>query len=186
MKKEGSEVVIHLDNSLIHVMTFDGIPPKMGESLGVAARAQKNALNGIFRRIAVGAALWVDKGGGELGFVEGFNIEHDMPQLATCAEQCALTVGIQSGYSGCCVGITVVAQRRQEPRHNLILPCDMCRPRLRQASVWSGAGDDFQVVVALPNYKRNRILHFSLGTLLEDPRLRYTPEGINIETLVEE
>lgn len=183
----------HLGNSLVQVKAFNDIPPYVRESLEVGASAHKRAQNTIFKRIGVGTALWVigdeivlpeeiDYNG--LNFIEGFNIEHDMPQLAICGEQCAITVAVQAGYKNACVGITIVAQRLQEPRNNIILPCDMCRPRLRQVATWSGTGDDFQIVSALPNYRRSLILLTSLGTLLEDSRLRYSPEGIDIRTLI--
>ena len=176
--------MIVADNS-IQVCTFQAAPPHIQESLRVALGAQRKALNEIFKRIGVGAALWVRENEG-LRFSDGFNVEHQMPQLATCAEQSAISVAINVGYQDSCVGITVVAQRVQDMRNRIILPCDLCRPRLRQVAERSGVGDSFSVVCALPTYRRrgSKFLVTDLGTLLSDPRLRYSPDGIDIQSLL--
>ena len=167
-----------------HVVTLDQLDSLYQTSLSEAERARRNAYNRIFKRISVGIVFHVLVEG-ETTFVSGSNLEHPMPQLCSCAE----LIGIGALHSqylvDFAVGITIVAQRRAQPRDRLILPCDMCRSRIVQLAGWSGAGDDFTIIAANPDYQAgSKILLTNLGALLRDPRLRYSPEGIDRDTLL--
>ncbi len=167
-----------------HVVTLGQLSLLYQTSLDEAEQARKNAYNRIFKRISVGIVFHVLVAE-ETTFVPGSNLEHPMPQLCSCAE----LIGIGALHSqylvDFAVGITIVAQRRIQPRDRLILPCDMCRSRIVQLAEWSGACDDFTIIAANPDYtKGGKILLTNLRALRRDERLRYSPEGIDPDTLL--
>ena len=162
-----------------HVVTLGQLAPLYQTSLDEAEQARKNAYSGIFRRISVGIVFHVlveEK----TTFVPGSNLEHPMPQLCSCAELIGIGAMHSQSLVDFAVGITVVALRQVPPRDRLILPCDTCKSRLVQLAEWSGVGDDFKIIAAHPDYQKGgKILLTSLGALLRDERLRYSPEGID-------
>ena len=168
-----------LRRNSIHLVTLDQLTPLDQTSLDEAERARGNAYNRIFKRISVGIAYHV-LAEGETVFVAGSNLEHPMPQLCSCAELIGIGAMHSQSLVDFAVGITVVALRQVPPRDRLILPCDTCKSRLVQLAEWSGVGDDFKIIAAHPDYQKGgKILLTSLGALLRDERLRYSPEGID-------
>jgi cytidine deaminase len=173
-----------LRRNSVHLVTFNELDPISQASLDEAEKARGNSYSAVFKRISVGVAYHVVVRG-ETTFVPGSNLEHPMPQLCSCAELIGIGAMHSRALIDSAVGITVVAQRRIQPRDRLILPCDMCRARLVQLAEWSGVGDGFRIIAANPNYKKGgKILLVNLGTLLRDERLRYSPDGVDPKTLL--
>ena len=173
-----------LRRNSIRLVTLDQLTPLEQISLDEAEKARGNAYNEIFKRISVGIVYHVLVEG-EITFVPGSNLEHPMPQFCNCAELIGIGALHSQGLVTLAVGITVVAQRRMTPRDRLILPCDMCRSRLSQLADLSGVGDSFKIIAAIPDFQKGgKILVTTLGALLQDPRLRYSPGGIDRDTLL--
>jgi cytidine deaminase len=177
-------------NNSLRVVTFQEIcsgdyPSHFAQSVAFANEARKRALNDVVGLVSVGVAIWIAQEE-TVFFIPGFNVEEDTIQDCTCGEHCGLMAAYSQGYVRSCVGITIVSEKVVEPRKRIITPCIGCRGRLQRAVRRAGISEaEFTVIMAISTFEEDTIIVVSLERLLQDPRLRYTREGVDASNLQE-